>query len=213
MIISKVAPMSDGAIDLLARTGIDMLAMLVLIGLLYRPKQSVASMPLVLASLNAGLFAALAAITGGEFAAGIGFGLFGLLSLLRLRSAAFTIKDVAYTFISLILALVNGLPDRDFVLVGIVNVGLLLVVWVADDTRSRPASRVMRLTLERAITDPTEAKADLVARMSVHVLSVVIEEIDFVRETTLVTVLYVAGPGAAAVTTAEQLAPPRRGSQ
>ena len=204
--------MSDGSIDLFARTGIDMLAMLVLIGVLYRPKQSVASMPLVLASLNAGLFAALAAITGGEFAAGIGFGLFGLLSLLRLRSAAFTIKDVAYTFISLILALVNGLPDRNFVLVGAVNLGLLLVVWVADDTRSKPASRVMRLTLERAVTDPRDVKADVAARLSVDVLSVVIEEIDFVRETTLVTVLYVAGPGAAAVTNAEQLAPARKGA-
>ncbi|MGA8852530.1 MAG: DUF4956 domain-containing protein [Aeromicrobium sp.] len=203
--------MSDASIDLLARTGINLAAMLVLIGLLYRPKQSVASMPLVLASLNAGLFGALAAITGGEFAAGIGFGLFGLLSLLRLRSAAFTIKDVAYTFISLILGLVNGLPDRDFVLTGVVNAALLIVVWVADDSRSKQASRVMRLTLERAVTDPTEVKADLVARLSVEVLSVVIEEIDFVRETTLVTVLYVASPGAAAVTSAEQLAQPRRG--
>ena len=164
-------------------------------------------MPLVLASLNAGLFAALAAITGGEFAAGIGFGLFGLLSLLRLRSAAFTIKDVAYTFIALILALVNGLPDRDYALLGIINVALLLVVLIADDTRSQPASRVMRLTLERAVTDPEDARADLVARLSVDVLSVVIEEIDFVRETTRVTVLYVAGAGAAAVTGAEQLSP------
>ena len=140
--------MTSDAIDLLIRFGIDSVVMLLLVGLLYRPRQSVPSMPLVLASLNAGLFAALAAITGGEFAAGIGFGLFGLLSLLRLRSAAFTIKDVAYTFIALILALVNGLPDRDYALLGIINVALLLVVLIADDTRSQPASRVMRLTLE-----------------------------------------------------------------
>ena len=185
---------SPDSLDLLARSGIDALAMLLLVGVLYRPQQSVASMPLVLAALNGGLFAALAAITSGDFAAGIGFGLFGLLSLLRLRSAAFTIKDVAYTFMALILALVNGLPDRPYALLGIINVALVLVVLVTDTTRSDPPTRVMRLTLEHAFSDPAQTRAVLDERLAVEIRSVVIDAIDFVRETTEVTILYVAGP-------------------
>jgi Domain of unknown function (DUF4956) len=198
---------SSDTLDLLSRSGIDVLVMLILVGVLYRPQQSVASMPLVLTALNGGLFAALAAITSGDFAAGIGFGLFGLLSLLRLRSAAFTIKDVAYTFMSLILALVNGLPDRPLVLLGVINAALLLIVVVTDDTRSDPPTRVIRLILERAYSDPIEVRTLLDERLAVQIRSVVIDSIDYVRETTAVTVLYVADSDAPEVAGAQQLTP------
>ena len=66
---------SADILDLLGRFGIDILTMLILVGVLYRSQQSVPSMPLVLSSLNIGLFAALAAMTQGNFPAAIGFGL------------------------------------------------------------------------------------------------------------------------------------------
>lgn len=182
---------SSDILDLLGRFGIDIIAMLIMVGWLYRSQQSVPSMPLVLSALNFGLFGALAAITYGEFNAAIGFGLFGLLSLLRLRSAAFTIKDVAYTFMALIFGLINGLPDRPFALLIVVNVGLLIVIGVTDTTRAEKPTRVMRLTLEHAYSDPNEVRGALEQKLAVNVTSIVIEEIDFVRETTRLTVSYV----------------------
>jgi hypothetical protein len=196
---------SPDTLDLLTRTGFNVLSMLLLVGVLYRPQQSVPSMPLVLASLNGGLFAALAAISTGEFAAGIGFGLFGLLSLLRLRSAAFTIKDVAYTFMSLIFALVNGLPDRPYEMIAIINVTLLLVVFVTDNTRRDRPTRLMQLILEHAYVDPAEARRVLDDRLGVEIKNVVINEIDFVRETTSVTVQCYAAIGDAEVAGAMQM--------
>ncbi|MCW2839918.1 MAG: hypothetical protein JWR55_1401 [Aeromicrobium sp.] len=182
--------LSDSSAELLARLGIDALALVILIGLLYRRRQSAPAMPLVFAALNMGLFAALTAISAGSFKAGIGFGLFGLLSLVRLRSAAFTLKDVAYTFIALVLALVNGLQQRELWLVASLSALLLVVVWVADDSRSQSATRVMRLTLDHLVLDPTEALVELEARLAVPILSVVIDDLDFVRETTRVSVRY-----------------------
>lgn len=182
---------SADILDLLGRFGIDVLTMLILVGVLYRSQQSVPSMPLVLSSLNIGLFAALGAMTQGNFPAAIGFGLFGLLSMLRLRSAAFTIKDVAYTFLALIIGLINGLPDRPFALLIIINIGLLLVVTVTDNTRGDSPTRVMRLTLEHAYSDPSEVRAALEQKLKVKVTSIVIDEIDFVRETTNLTISYV----------------------
>lgn len=182
---------SADILDLLGRFGIDILTMIILVGWLYRSQQSVPSMPLVLSALNFGLFGALAAITAGSFNAAIGFGLFGLLSMLRLRSAAFTIKDVAYTFLALIFGLINGLPDRPIVLLIVVNVGLLLVVAITDNSRGDSPTRVMRLTLEHAYSDPSEVRAALEQKLSVEVTSIVIEEIDFVRETTRLTISYV----------------------
>ncbi len=137
-----------------ARLGLDVLSMLLLVGWLYRRRLAAPEMTLVFTALNIGLFAAVTSIGSGHFPTGIGFGLFGLLSLVRLRSAAFTLKDVAYTFVALVLALVNGLPDRNLVLVVLLDALLLVSLWVVDETRSRtPATRLMRVTLDTAVTD------------------------------------------------------------
>ena len=117
-------------------------------------------MPLVFAALNIGLFAALSAISSGSFKAGVGFGLFGLLSLVRLRSTAFTLKDVAYTFIALVLGLVNGLQERQIWLVVVLNVLLIVVVAVTDDSRSRPSTLLMTFTLDHLVFDPEVAREE-----------------------------------------------------
>ena len=175
----------------LGRLGVDVLAMLLLVGWLYRRRVAAPEMALVFTALNVGLFAAITTIGSGSFPTGIGFGLFGLLSLVRLRSAAFTLKDVAYTFVALVLALVNGLPERDLVVTVLLNVVLLVALWVVDETRSRtPSSRLMRVTLDVAVTDLAAATAEVRRRVRVEPLSVVVEDVDLVRETTRVAVRY-----------------------
>ncbi len=174
----------------LGRLGLDVVSMLVLVGWLYRRRVAAPEMTLVFTALNVGLFAAVSAIGSGDFPTGIGFGLFGLLSLVRLRSAAFTLKDVAYTFVALVLALVNGLPERNLLVVVALNVVLLVAIWVTDESRSTWPSRVMRLTLDHVFTDVESATAELRSRLSLEPLSVTIDEVDFVRETTRVSVRY-----------------------
>lgn len=174
-----------------ARLGLDVLSMLLLVGWLYRRRLAAPEMALVFTALNIGLFAAVTSIGSGHFPTGIGFGLFGLLSLVRLRSAAFTLKDVAYTFVALVLALINGLPDRNVLMVVALNTLLLVSLWVVDETRSRtPATRLMRVTLDTAVTDLGAALDEVRARVSVEPLSVVVEDVDLVRETTRVAVRY-----------------------
>jgi hypothetical protein len=174
----------------MARLGLDVLAMLVLVGWLYRRRIAAPEMMLVFTALNIGLFAALTGITAGHFPAGVGFGLFGLLSLVRLRSAAFTLKDVAYTFIALVLALANGLPERGLALPAALDVVVLVAIWAVDDSRRVRPSRVMRLTLDRVFGDLESVAVEVRRRASVEPLSVVIEDVDFVRETTRVSVRY-----------------------
>ena len=171
-----------------ARLGLDVLAMLVLVGVLYRRRAAAPEMTLVFTALNIGLFAAVSAIGSGDFPTGIGFGLFGLLSLVRLRSAAFTLKDVAYTFVALILALVNGLPERNLGLVIALDVVLLVAIWLTDESRVTRPTRVVRLTLDRAITDPEEVGAEVRERMGVEPVGLAVDDVDFVRETTRVRV-------------------------
>jgi hypothetical protein len=179
-----------GGLGGLGRLGLDVTSMLVLVGWLYRRRVAAPEMTLVFTALNIGLFAAVTSIGSGDFPTGIGFGLFGLLSLVRLRSAAFTLKDVAYTFVALVLALVNGLPERNLLMVLALDAVLLAAIWVADESRSSRPSRVMRLTLDRVFSDLEAVTAELRDRLALEPLSVTIDEVDFVRETTRVSVRY-----------------------
>ena len=179
-----------GGLGGLGRLGLDVMSMLVLVGWLYRRRVAAPEMTLVFTALNIGLFAAVTSIGSGDFPTGIGFGLFGLLSLVRLRSAAFTLKDVAYTFVALVLALVNGLPERNLLMVLALDAVLLAAIWVADESRSGRPSRVMRLTLDRVFGDLEAVTAELRDRLTLEPLSVTIDEVDFVRETTRVSVRY-----------------------
>lgn len=182
--------MPDSALlNSLGRLGLDVVVLLVLIGILHRRRSTAPEMALVFTSLNLGLFAAVAVIGSGDFPTGVGFGLFGLLSLVRLRSAAFTLKDVAYTFLSLVLALVNALPDASLGIVLGLDVALLVAVWVTDDTRREPATRRFKITLDRAVYDEASARTVLAERLPHPPVAVSIEEIDAVRDTTRLSVL------------------------
>src|SRR3982751_3954767 len=68
---------------------------------------------MVYASFNLGLFVVLAVITNKHLGPAIGFGLFAMLSIVRLRSEPFGNADLAYFFCALVLALANGLRLDD----------------------------------------------------------------------------------------------------
>jgi hypothetical protein len=183
-------------IDLLGRAALDLLTMLLLVGWLYKSQQSVPSMPLVLCSLNVGIFAAVTVFTAGEtpLSAGIGFGLFALLSMLRLRSAAFTIKDVAFTFLILITGLVNSLPATSWGLLISVNLAILLVVLITDTHRESKTTRVMAISIKEAHSDPTALRAAVEEKLGMAVESIVIKEINFVKGITDLKVEYQPDP-------------------
>jgi Domain of unknown function (DUF4956) len=150
-------------------------------------------MPLVLAALNVGVFAAMSTISAGKFPAGVGFGLFGILSLVRLRSAAFTLRDVAYTFVALVIALCTGLPHRQTWMVAVLDALVLLAVLLVDDPKSyEPPTRTVKLTLDRIYPEPALIAHDVALRFGQAPLSVVVDEVDYVRETTRVSAHYPA---------------------
>ena len=193
------------AVALLGRAGLDLLTLLILVGLLYKSKLSLPSMPLIFTSLNVGIFAAVTAFTSlpNVLTAGLGFGLFAILQMIRLRSAAFTIKDVAFTFLVLITGLINALPQLPWALLVALDIGILLAVAVTDTARDAKVTRVMLLTLDKAYSDPLEVMAMLRDRLGVAIESVIIKEIDFVRDTTDVKLSYFVDPAWGASTSEE----------
>jgi hypothetical protein len=181
MFASPFAPLAG-------RLALDVVCLILLAGGLYRPRRTGAQMLLVLTALNLGLFAAVTVISTNHFPAGVGFGLFGLLSLIRLRSTTFALKDIAYTFVALVLALVNALPSTTPAVMAAMDLVLLAGLWMTDGTRNGPETRRMTLTLDRDCVDATTVRQLLADQLPPRVVALAIDHVDHVRGRTVVTV-------------------------
>jgi hypothetical protein len=175
--------------DIVTHLLVDLVAMCVLVGVAYRRHSADRGMMFALFVLNLGLFATLVAITGEAFSTSAAFGLFGMLSLIRLRSASFTTPDMAYTFLALVLGLVTalaGLPT--WLTLG--AAGVLVTLAVVGD-RPRPQvvaapTRTVDVVLDGVYSSPEVVLAEVRSRLGMPVLAAFVDEVDYVREVTKV---------------------------
>jgi len=141
-------------------------------------------------ALNVGVCAAVALLLAVPAASALGFGLFGVLSIIRLRSDSITQQEVAYYFVALVLGLVNGIPTADWRLVLLFDVVLLGVLYVADHP-ARAGGPVRRtLVLDTVHPDERALVADIEARLHGTVIRHQVSEVDYVREVTVVDVRF-----------------------
>ena len=150
---------------------------------------------MVYASFNLGLFAVLAAISDQHVGPAVGFGLFAMLSVVRLRSEPFGNADLAYFFCALVLALANGLRLDDESLAVALDAVVLLGLYLVDHPALYRRTARQRVTLDEVVTGDAAIRAALERLLGVEVVDVTVEETDFVREVTRVTVRYVQAPG------------------
>ncbi|WP_052460690.1 DUF4956 domain-containing protein [Microbacterium gorillae] len=170
--------------------GTDIAAALILsLGLYYRRHHR---RDLVVAFLvvNVGVLAVTSVLANAEVAMGLGLGLFGVLSIIRLRSSEISQREVAYYFAALAIGLINGLPQSDLWVPLALNVLILLVIAIADHPGLFARARQQLVHLDRAIVDEAELVAELGERLGGRVQSYTVQRLDLVNDTTLVDVRY-----------------------
>jgi Ca2+/Na+ antiporter len=140
--------------------------------------------------VNVGVLAVATVLGTAEVALGLGLGLFGVLSIIRLRSSEITQREVAYYFAALAIGLICGLPPVDLS-IPLLLVGLIVAVLaVADHPRVLSRARHQTVHLDRAIADETELRAELERLLGGEVTGVTVQQLDLVDDTTLVDVRY-----------------------
>jgi hypothetical protein len=87
--------------DALPRLAIDLVALAALTGGLFQPRHRRMELVVVYALFNVGLFLALLILVGTRISLGVGFGLFAVLSIVRLRSDTYSHRELAYFFVAL----------------------------------------------------------------------------------------------------------------
>jgi hypothetical protein len=179
---------------LFADVAINLAAIAVLAYAIYFRRYHRRSLLIAYVCFNIALFVVVKVLTSATSSAGLalGLGLFGALSIIRLRSEPLTHVELSYFFSALALAIVNGVGMSDRVLTGILDAILLVTMFVVD--RVQPPTRAQRLwlVLDDVYPDDGRLRAEVERRIGAEVLGITIEEIDYVRDTTRLRVLYAA---------------------
>ncbi len=180
---------TDYAIDL----AIDVVAIFLMAYMLYFRRHRRADLLLGYVTLNIGLFVAMSVLITVRVDIALGFGLFAILSIIRLRSSTVTQQEVAYYFVALVLGLVNGMNLPDRLLIVLVNALLLVTMLVVDSKPLRDRARRLDITLDTVHADDAALVADLERRLGGRVMHHVVNDIDYVRDIMVVDVRYRAG--------------------
>ncbi len=116
----------------------DLVALAALLTLLAVRRRGGKDVIVACAAFNVGLFAVAQVVSSVDLGLGAGFGLFAVLSIIRLRSELFSNTQLAYVFSVLALALATGPPGVDVVAAGLLASLLVTALALVD---SGPAGR------------------------------------------------------------------------
>ena len=141
-------------------------------------------------ALNVGVLAVTTLLTDSGAGAGLGLGLFGILSIIRLRSNSITQEEVAYYFVSLAMGLVAGLHPDPVWLSPSLSVLLVGVMYAADHPKVAQRTYRQTVTLDVAHPNVDSLKVALSDLLGAKILHVVVQELDMVRDLTVVDVRF-----------------------
>ncbi len=169
---------------------VNLMAIAVLAYAIYFRRHRRADLMFAFVALNVGVFAISALMFNQQVELAMAFGLFAVLSIIRLRSDEISQREVGYYFVSLALGLVNGIGAGTPIASIPLTALLLVTMYVADHPRLAAGVERRTLLLDTVHGTDEELRADLQRRLNGQVLRVKVSDVDYVRETMAVDVRY-----------------------
>ncbi|MFI5504761.1 DUF4956 domain-containing protein [Corynebacterium kutscheri] len=176
----------------LGMIAIDLVAISILVLALYYPKHRRTDLVVAFFGVNIGVLAVSTVLATSTVSSGLGLGLFGVLSIIRLRSSEISQREVAYYFSALALGLIAGLSSTPAALPIAMMVLIIVVMAIADTALgNHNAVETQQIQLDRAITDPKELQQEVEVLTGAQVRSISVVKLDLVNDLTLVDVALV----------------------
>ncbi len=173
---------------------IDLVAISLLSVAVYFPRHRRRDLVTAFLGVNIGVLAVTLTLGSGTIGAGLGLGLFGVLSIIRLRSDEIAQHEVAYYFAALALGLIAGLGVGSVPLQLALMALIVLVLFLGDHPALFRRYRQQVITLDAAYSNESELTARISALLGANVHSVVVRELNLVNDTTRVEVRYQLRP-------------------
>jgi hypothetical protein len=174
----------------------DLIAINVLVFGVYYRRHYRRDMLLAFIGLNVGVLAVSATLAGVAVGVGVGLGLFGVLSIVRLRSSEISQQEVAYFFASLALGLICGLqPDPRWLAPALCAL-IVATFAIVDYPRLHAGYRQQLVTVDAVYNTEGALIERLEELLNGKVQRIVVNHTDLVRDLTLVDVRYRTLPAA-----------------
>ena len=169
---------------------VDLVAVLVLALAVYYPRHRRADLVTAFVAVNMGVLAVTIVLSSSTATVGLGLGLFGVLSIIRLRSDELGQHEIAYYFAALAIGLLGGLGTSDPALSIALMLGLVGVLALADSRLLHSTGLRQVVVLDSAITDEPTLVERLELLLDARVTRVTPIRVDLVNDTTMVEVHY-----------------------
>jgi hypothetical protein len=180
-------------IDFFASLGVDLVVVALLAFVLFYRRHRDREMAISIAAINITLWALTGALASYTLSLGVGFALFAVISIIRLRSSTASWVAMAYLMVGLGSGLISGLTG--FSLIEKIEYSAFLVVVMAIvDSRfflrgQRDDEKTM-LTLEGTNLDPDFLHAKVEELLNVTAVSVKVKAVSLVPASTKIEVIY-----------------------
>lgn len=168
----------------------NVVAIVTLVFAIYFPRHRRRDLVVAYLGVNAGVLAISTVLTSVNATVGLGLGLFGMLSIIRLRSVELDQQEVAYYFAALALGLLGGIRIDSYGVALAAMALLLAALWFGDHPRLLGRYRTQAITVDRAFVDEGALAAYLAELIGAPMQRVLIRRTDFVNDTTNVEVRY-----------------------
>lgn len=167
---------------------IDLVAVCVLVFGLYFPRHRRRDLVAAYLGVNVGVLAVATSLTSSTVGAGLGLALFGVLSIIRLRSTELDQHEVAYYFCALAMGILGPLGGTSLPMIAGLMGLILVVMYFGDHPRLFRSYRRQVVVLDSAVTDPTSLVVHLEQLLGARVHAAKVERVDLVNDTTVVEV-------------------------
>lgn len=171
----------------LTMLGVNLVAIAILVLGVYFPRHHRTDLVVAFFAVNMGVFGVATVLTGTNVGMGLGMGLFGVLSIIRLRSSEISQREVSYYFAALAIGLVNGMTTTPSELEVVIVAAIIATLAVADSTRLFGQYRSQEIKLDRAYPATAKATQAVELLLGTEVNSVTVHCVDLINDTTKVT--------------------------
>ena len=130
-----------------------------------------------------------------EMTTGAAFGLFAVFSILRYRTDGISTKDMTYLFLSIAIGLLTSVSKGSLAEIAAIDFMILVLTYLLENNFivQRELSKVIQYDNINFIKPEqhSELVAKLIERTGLDIKRIVINDIDFIKESCAITVYYI----------------------
>lgn len=177
-----------------SRMVIDIISIIILIRMIYYPIYRKKDFFFTFFLFNIVIFIITYLLNKVDLSMGAAFGLFAVFSLLRYRTENISAKDMTYLFIVIALGMISAVNKGTFIETAVINIIILAVAYAMDANLFMKNENTKRIEYENIeFIRPQNHLLlieDLKKRTGLNIHKIIIDRIDFVRDSAVITVYY-----------------------